>query len=304
MGPADDAPPLNSPISPSAPPLSMPTAADVTALRARADALGRALTELSIEEGEALEQLRSLKYALQLTTSEVDRRRHANDELHTHYSSSSLDDDPHSQLQVQHLEMQLLSAKRDDANLLYETETLRTRLRKLRQLVPQLVPTDDGKADHEYNHDRNNELHKMKQGDRDNSHSHTRPQSDAAKSVTPTSTPSTPVGQRDRLIADVDALLHNGPAELVPCRLGVSTAGHVAVYSYASAAPVVQLDARALTLAPVAEHQQRDRLTGELCTVAVSVDRREGHDIQLCGFRESVAAAVQLMQDGNRQTFI
>lgn len=152
---------------------------EVEQRRAEVDILTRSLSEVSTEEAELVEQLRSLKYALELTRGEVERRTRGNTELHFAYaesaaaaaaaqSSSSQHHDRgathpenttpattttqpsattaegHDDVgkdvasekhgKVQSLEAELLNAKRDVANVVYEIETLQIRYKQLTEM--------------------------------------------------------------------------------------------------------------------------------------------------------------------------
>lgn len=61
------------------------TTAQADDLRAEVAELTRLLTDLAVEERDAQTQLQSLKYAVQLTRGEVERRQRANTELETAY---------------------------------------------------------------------------------------------------------------------------------------------------------------------------------------------------------------------------
>lgn len=151
---------------------------EVEQRRAEVDTLTRSLSEVSTEEAELVEQLRSLKYALELTRGEVERRTRGNTELHSAYAESAAaaaaqsnsnqhhdsgatyaenttpattttqpsataaegrdaggkDDASEKHGTVQGLEAELLNAKRDVANVVYEIETLQIRYKQLTEM--------------------------------------------------------------------------------------------------------------------------------------------------------------------------
>ncbi|KAI0564456.1 hypothetical protein FGB62_25g158 [Gracilaria domingensis] len=239
--------------------------------------LKRFLSQLESEEAEADQQLQSLTYALELTKSEAVRRKRSNNELQTAYNNLQTVDGDALDEQVQALEAELLNAKRDAANLVYEIEQLEFQIRRYRE--------SDANVAHTY-----------------------------SEVVSPRSPPMTsprvslgtplltsPGTRPSRLIGDVDALVRvkvdeeqtDGNMEhFAMCRLGVSAGGHIAIYSYANADAVARLDEQLLSSGHMVDGDV-EALRKALDSVAIQAGSKQ---YSLCGLREAVLSCKQLIE--------
>lgn len=313
---------------------------ELPSLRSETSALTQTLADLSVEESAVTDQVRSLKYALQLTRGEVERRQRANSELHTAYRTPvsapmdsqslsqvtiptmSLDtfasqtvatgdagmstttafvntpvadesaprqnnrNDPQrgdvgtedknesdnnkrsgrlsielQQEEVQRLEEELLNAKRDAANAVFEVETLSSRLKRLRETKgTESGPTSFGSPKGETGKQgwvkgktaignsgsgSASGIDMLSRSPRTSSipgvSSLPKSMSPITNSgVRPTVSPST---RSARLIGDVDALVGFSDEHFAAGRLGVAASGRLALYSYASADAIAPVDA-------------------------------------------------------------
>lgn len=293
---------------------------EIPGLQDEVNTLTKTLAEVTVEEGEVFKQLRSLKYALQLTRGELERRHRANSELHTAYRTSSdglqLEGDRRveqtttglleginpsgygrggsdessaaeataglEQEEVQRLETELLNAKRDSASVTFEVETLEFQLKRLRESL----------------HDAREEAAKQYEVV-------SSPGGLASKSPAlpvrsgsrPGSVRSPPTARASRLIGDVDALIGFANDEGIPdgqyapCRLGVSANGHIGVYSYASPESLMTIDGLDN---PISELCTEDALALADGLEAVRVGAGDRSYV-LCGLSEALRAATQLM---------
>ncbi|PXF40263.1 hypothetical protein BWQ96_10025 [Gracilariopsis chorda] len=251
-------------------------ATQIPLLREEVKKLTENMAELEKEEEEAEQQLHSLKYAVELTKSEVARRRRSNNELQSAYESEQPPQNNSSDKQVQSLEAELLNAKRDAANLVYEIERLEFRLKRARE-----IQTHDASAYRE----------------------RVAPRS-------PTTSPrvslsagalTSPAPRPLRLIGDVDALVRvkadadkdeGSVDDFEMCRLGVSAGGHIAVYSYANAQPIAYLEEQELKVQGLDE-EDREAIRKGMSSVPVRIGE-EGYS--LCGLREAVLSCKQLIE--------
>lgn len=251
-------------------------ATQIPHLREEVKKLKENMAELKREEEEAEQQLHSLNYAVELTRSEVARRRRSNNELQSAYESEQVPKNNSSDEQVQSLEAELLNAKRDAANLVYEIERLEFRLKRARESQA-----------HESNAFRERVA----------------PRSPTTSPrVSLSSGPLTSPAPRPlRLVGDVDALVRvKADAEKVEgsvdefemCRLGVSAGGHIAVYSYANAQPIAYLEEQKLKVQGLDE-QDREALREGMSSVPVRIGEEA---FSLCGLREAVLSCKQLIE--------
>lgn len=315
---------------------------ELPSLRSEISSLTQTLADLSVEESAVTDQVRSLKYALQLTRGEVERRQRANSELHTAYrtptptsvesqSSSqafiptmSLDtfasqtvatgdagmstttafvntphadgstrkkehtnvslsglegtrdrnggnDDTNSgrlsielqQEEVQRLEEELLNAKRDAANAVFEVEALSSRLNRLRETKgreSRSIGLGSPRAESGKHGWGKGKAATSSPGSvpgfgvdvlsRSPRQSSIPGVGSLPKSMSPrtnsgvraTASPST---RSARLIGDVDALVGFSGEHFAAGRLGVAASGRLALYSYASADAIASVDADA-----------------------------------------------------------
>lgn len=309
-------------------------ASELPNLRNEVDTLSKTLSEVTTEEARLVDQLRSLKYALELTRSEVERRQRANSELQTvyhqsddnsnnnnnieqilnepytvseqHYQTENEDKDDKEEAiataeiqheEVQKLEGELLNAKRDAANVLFEVENLEFHLKRLKETANTLASA-------------NSKTEKK----------HSTCATPPPPLVIPSSPSNVGGGQespttshahahsRARLIGDVDALVgftdtdDAEEEEYAGCRLGVSANGSVAVYSYASANALMGVDVLERDDIDHVSNSDRMALIKELDAVRVAVlDDTDVVNVKLiCGLGEAVRSAVQLMQDSKQ----
>lgn len=255
-------------------------------LRAEISTLEQHLSSLTAEETEAQEQLGSLTYALQLTRGEARRRQRSNTELHTAYqggegglrtehgdeneegktSREKLND-------AQHLESELLNAKRDAAKLVYEVEQLEFSVRSAKRRDVGVVVTPMSPTLH----------------------------STQGMGVSTTS----PSGRTQRLIGDVDAIAYVGEmgASLegssmggrgAGCRLGVSAGRTLGLYSYGSAEVVLDVSARGKKVEDVGESDGRmNTICAELMCIDLQIG---GRSYAAVGLAESVSASKHLIR--------
>lgn len=243
-------------------------------LRDEIERLNQLLTELQVDEKESQEQLRSLTYALGLTRGEVVRRKRSNNELRTAYqfrSGDAAQDDSVKFAEVQRLEGELLNEKRDSANMEYEVEQLQFKLKRLQedtlslpiQLHEAVSPASPGL--------RSPQLTIL-----------------SSKSI------STPPARPSRLIGDVDALVKFSESdEYAPCRLGVSASGHMALYSYNSAMPLLRFEEEHASSGELSE-EDKAALIENLQAIEVLVGMEQ---FELVGLKESIESAMQLMEE-------
>lgn len=235
-------------------------------LRAEISSLHRHLSDVELEERESQEQLQSLTYAADLTRSEALRRRRANTELDSAYQTMPplwRGDDDLSE--VQRLEEALLNAKRDAANVVFEVEQLRFRLKKLRETASKSV---EGSVEG------------VVVG-------HSSPagmMSQSGKLASPGG------GKVGRLIGDVDALVGVGEGEYAGCRVGAGANGQLGLYSYGGDEVVVALDDRTVMRETLGQEDRLGLAKGMGC-----VDLLDGN--RVCGLWQAVSAVVRLTLD-------
>lgn len=260
----------------------------IAQLRDEVAKLTRLLSDIALEEKDAQEQMRSLKYAADLTRGEAQRRARANRELSSAYGASAPPDGDDAQLsEVQRLEGELLNAKRDSANVIFEVDALEFRLKKLRERAGDARP---GAGPHAPLSPASPVLRS--------------PQLTSLAGRSSGSIKSSPLGRPGRLIGDVDVLAGFGEggaagagrrAEYAACRLGIGTGGHMGLYSYGSAAPVLLLDDRSARTEPLSEGDARG-LRDNVSSVDLQIGAAQ---YELCGLRESVTASTHLVQDAS-----
>ncbi|CAN8069398.1 unnamed protein product [Agarophyton chilense] len=235
------------------------------------------LSDIENEEAEADQQIQSLTYALELTKSEAVRRRRSNNELQDAYKAAQTTNDNSHEQQAQSLEAELLNAKRDAANMVYEIKQLEFNIRRGRQY----------EAHRSYIYE-----------------DVMSPRSPASSPRISFGTPSltSPGSRPSRLIGDVDALVRvrmdddddneESAEHFGMCRLGVSAGGHIAIYSYASAEPLAHLDERVLSSEPM-DQGDVEALRKALDSMVIRVDSEQ---YSLCGLREAVLSCKQLIE--------
>lgn len=303
---------------------------EIPHLREEVDKLTRTLAEVTVEESEVFKQLRSLKYALQLTRGELERRQRANSELHTAYRAPSdglqVDLDRYAELtaamegavgdrnyrseldtpfveiptanpatsnfqheEVQRLEGELLNAKRDAANVLFEVEALEFRLKRMRESV------HEARAAAAEHYDAVGPSPKAAASS---------PKLQGRSNSRSSNVRTSPMTRAGRLIGDVDALigfaddLGEPDGRYAPCRLGVSANGHVATYSYASPDALMSIDGL--------DNPIDDLCTADALALADGLEavrvRVENRSYILCGLSEAVRAATQLIPKSSKST--
>lgn len=356
---------------------------ELPSLRSEIATLAQTLADLSVEESAVTDQVRSLKYALQLTRGEVERRQRANSELHTAYNTSNLNsaqsqsfslssiptmsldtfatqtvvtadagmstttpfvnssrdalnrwtlDEKNEksnvqrngnegngvslektkslglstemqQEEVQRLEGELLNAKRDAANAVFEVETLSLRLKRLRERVggtPQVASPKPTGSGHAHSVDG-----RMRSPVENIGIAMGLPASSSPRNTGSTRATASPSTRAARLIGDVDALIGFSGNRFIPGRLGVAASGRLALYSYASGDAIVNvdLDDDDRVVHPLGE-EERDHVEKSLLARRIRLGRgggdtgsENGDHRVLCGLGEAISAAAVLMAD-------
>lgn len=238
----------------------------ITHLRAEISSLQRHLSDLETEERDSQEQLQSLTYAADLTRSEALRRRRANSELDTAYQSvPPLSRGDGDVSEVQRLEGALLNAKRDAANVVFEVEKLRFRLKKLKETMAKGV--EGGVEGVIVAH------------------------SSPGGILSPGGMLTPPGGGKvGRLIGDVDALVGVGGGVYIGCRVGVGANGQMGLYSYGGNEVVMALDDRTVKREALGKDDELGLEEGLRC-----VDLMDGN--RVCGLWQAVSAVIQLSLD-------
>lgn len=262
-------------------------------LRQEISKLTRLLNDQEAEENDAQEQIQSLTYAADLTRDEAERRARSNSEMSTVYQRDAANgEEVHSLEALRSLERELLNAKRDAANVTFEVEQMDFKLKKLREKAA----ARSGRSGRVRMHPdvrsptspalrSSPQITSLASGNL------------AKRKMSPLTRPSRLIGDVDCLVGFVDDKKEGLPSDgYAPCRLGVTASGHMALYSYSSAMPQLDLD-------------DRSAMTGELEEYDVEALRKnmDSVDLQiaasnysLCGLRESVGASMQLIQDASK----
>jgi len=237
--------------------------------------------EIIAEETEARKEMRSLMYAAQLTRNEAQRRHRANSELRSAYELSRTFMEESDLEEVQRLEGELLNAKRDAANVLFEVEQLECRAKSLKEcrVASQPLASFPG----------------------------VRACSPSMRSPVLSTLPSggaksSPSARPSRLIGDVDCVLVFAGADgdaskemYAPCRLGIMAGARVAIFSYAGSIPLVYLDEQNLGREVLREGDV-EALREYMNSVGLQIS---GGVYELCGLREATAASLELIRDAN-----
>lgn len=261
-------------------------------LREEIAKLSRLLADQATEEKDAQEQIESLTYAAELTRGEAQRRVRSNSEMSSVYERASANGDERHTLEALHgLEGELLNAKRDAANVTFEVEQMEFRLKKLREKAVAARPGGKGGLHGDVRSPASPALRSS-------------PQLTSLAGGTLAKRKMSPATRPSRLIGDVDCLVgfvddkKEGLAseEYAPCRLGVTASGHMALYSYASAVPQLELDDRGASEGEL-EGEDVQALRKNMDSVGLQI---AGSTYELCGLRESVGASMQLIQDASK----
>lgn len=269
-----------------------PWAERIPQLREEITKLTRLIGDQAAEEKDAQEQIQSLTYAADLTRGEVERRARSNSEMSTVYQRESANGEEGHTLEGLHrLEEELLSAKRDAANITFEVEQMDFKLKKLREKAVAARPGMKGVMHGDVRSPASPALRSSPQltslagGNL------------AKRKISPATRPSRLIGDVDCLVGFVDDKKEGlGSEEYAPCRLGVTASGHVALYSYASAVPQLELDERNASAGEL-EGDDMETLRKNMDSVDLQI---AGSMYELCGLRESVGASMQLIQDASK----
>lgn len=282
-----------------------PLSVRVSQLRAEIASLTALLAEQASEERDVQQQIESLTYATDLTRDEAHRRARANEELANAYklvsAKSNRDRDPQgpdhrpqpSVKALHALERDLFHAKGAAAAATFEAEQVEFKLKKIKErLAADAAGRRAGRIPADVASPSTPVMRSSPQ---------ITSLSGSVSSGGVSKRKMSPLVRPTRLIGDVDCLLAfaDDAAEVLnndnyaPCRLGVTANGHMAVYSYASAIPQLELDDRSAKTVEIGDADV-DALRDNLSSVDLQIGASE---YCLSGLREAVNASMQLVQD-------